>query len=100
MEFENESAEKAYKTIANSSGIGLYELVSRPGDYRDVMHRKDSLTPEDLDKNDQALRALEILEEAGLVMKNGDFQTYDVASDPEVYEETLEKLQEKGKHLV
>lgn len=100
MDFENESAEQAYKTIANSSGIGLYELVSRPEDYHEALDENDSLRPEDLDRNDQALRAFEILEEAGLLMRDGDFRTYDVVSDPDVYAEALEKLEEKGEHLV
>ena len=100
MDFENESAEEAYTTIANSTGLGLYELVSRPEDYREAMDENESLRPQDLDRNDKALRAFQILEEAGLLMQDGDIHTYDVVSDPEVYGEALEKLDEKGKHLV
>lgn len=100
MEFENESAEEAYTTIANSSGLGLYELVSRPEDYRDAMDQNESLRPEDMERNDKALRAFEILEEAGLLMKNGSIHTFDVASDPDVYGEALDKLDEKGEYLV
>lgn len=100
MEFENESAEDAYTTIANSSGLGLYELISRPQDYREAMNENERLRPEDMDRNDKALRAFEILEEAGLLMQNGSIHTFDVESDPEVYGEALEKLDEKGEYLV
>lgn len=100
MDFENDSAEEAYTTIVNSQGLGLYELVSRPEDYRQAMDENESLRPQDLDRNDKALRAFQILEEAGLLMEDGSFNTYEVVSDPDVYGEALEKLDEKRDHLV
>lgn len=100
MDFDNEEAEQAYKTIVNSSGVGLYEVVARAEDYQEAMSENEELRPEDLDSNDQALRAFEILEEAGLLMQDGDFFTYEVDSDPKVYGEVFETIGEKRKHLV
>lgn len=100
MDFENKTAEEAYKTIANSSGIGFYEIISRPEDYQEAMDQNESLRPDDLERNYQALRAFRILEEADLLMENGDFNTYDVVSNSEVYDEALEKIEEMGEHLV
>lgn len=100
MDFENEKAEEAYKTIVNSSGVGLYEVVARAEDYQQAFSENEELRPEDLDSNDQALRAFEILEKAGLLMQDGNFFTYEVNSSPEVYDEVFETIGEKREHLV
>lgn len=100
MDFENQTVEDAYKTIVSSSGIGFYEIVSRPGEYTEAFRENDELRPEDLDRDDQGLRALEILEDAGLVMKNGSIHTYEVIEGSEVYDEVFSRLEEKRTELV
>jgi len=100
MDFKTQDAEKAYKTIVNSSGIGFYEIISRPKEYAEAFRQNDELRPEDLDRNDQGLRALEMLEEAGLVMENGSIHSYEVIEDAEVYDEVFDKLEDKREVLV
>lgn len=101
MEFETEKAKKAYKQIVSSDGIGFYEIVSRPEDYQQALMENDELRPEDLEREDQALRAFEILDEAGLVSENGSFRSYDVESyDEEALDEVFGRIEEKRQHLV
>lgn len=101
MEFDTEEAEKAYKTIVGSEGLGFYEIISRPQDYQDAVLESEELSPGDMGKDDQALRALEVLEDAGLLSKNGNFRNYDVDSyDDQVVEEVFGKIEEKREHLV
>lgn len=102
MEFNSEEAERAYKTIVGSDGIGFYEIVSRPGDYERAVTENDELRPEDLERNDQALRAFEVLEDAGFLTQNGGFRNYrvDDSYDDETVGEVFEKIEEKREHLV
>lgn len=100
MDFENPEAEEAYKEIVNSSGVAFYEIVGRAEEYDRALRRNETLRPGDLDRSDQGLRALETLEEAGFVMKNGDFNTYEVEADPEVYGEVFGKISELREPLV
>lgn len=100
MDFEYQEAEKAYKQIVNSSGVGFYEIVSRAEEYENAFRSNESLRPETLERSDQGLRALEILEEAGLVMNNGDFSTYEIEAEPEIYAEVFGKIVDMREPLV
>jgi hypothetical protein len=102
MEFENQGAEEVYKSIVSSDGIGFYEIVSRPKDYQNAITENTELRPEDLDRTDQALRAFEILEEAGFLSSNGDFRGYEVEDSygEDTVEEVFTKIEEKRQHLV
>ncbi|MFB6174798.1 MAG: hypothetical protein ABEJ87_02375 [Candidatus Nanohalobium sp.] len=100
MEFENKDAEQAYKEIVNTSGVAFYEIVSRAEEYDKSFRENDELRPEDLDRNDQGLRALEVLSEAGLLMQDGDRRTYEIIEDPEVYGEVFGKIADLREPLV
>lgn len=92
MDFEYREAEEAYKKIVNTSGVAFYEIVSRPEEYDHALRENESLRPEDLERSRQGLRALELLEEAGLVIQNGGIKTYEVDEEPEIYGEVFGKV--------
>lgn len=102
MEFEYEEAEEPYRAIVNQNGgLGMTEIISRPQEYLEALEENDELRPEDLEKDRAAKRAFEVLEEAGLVAKNGDFRTYEVVDyDPEARQEVFGKLDEKRDYLM
>lgn len=102
MEFEYEDAEAPYRAIVNQEGgLGMAEILSRPEEYLEALEENEELRPEDLEKDRAAQRAFELLEEAGLVEKNGDFRTYEVVEyDPEAREEVFGKLDENREYLL
>lgn len=102
MDFEYEDTEEPYRAIVNQDGgLGMAEILSRPQEYLEALEENDELRPEDLEKDRAAQRAFEVLEEAGLVAKNGDFKTYEVLDyDHEARQEVFGKLDEKREHLL
>lgn len=102
MDFEYEDAEEPYRAIVNQDGgLGMTEILSRPDEYLQALEENDELRPEDLEKDRAAQRAFEVLEEAGLVAKNGDLRTYDVVDyDRDAREEVFGKLYENRELLL
>lgn len=98
MDFENQQANEAYHTIVNSSGIGLHEIASSPDKYDHAFEENDFLEPGEVHEEVHGLKALELLEQAGLVEEEGN-KKYRVNVEAEVYEEVFEKLEEKREYI-
>jgi|APHM01.1.fsa_nt_gi hypothetical protein len=100
MEFETEGAEKAYKSIINSSGIGYYDVLSSPQEYRAVLEENESVSTQEFEGGYQAIRALRTLESADLLEQKEEGQGYHVVSETELREEVFNKIEEKRQNLL